>query len=215
MEWINIHTHFKIRKSGEVFVRNGNLLNAEAYANLDYMVSVGLHPWLLDKMTVKECTDKLIDLVTLDNVFAIGEIGLDRAIPTPMETQLKYFEAQLMVARAVAKPVILHAVKSYSDFISYQKKAKIPFIYHGFNGNLQQAKELIKNGAFLSFGKALWQLKVQEVFKEIPLEHIFLETDNESNLSIEAVYNHSAQLRRMENDELKFKIYHNFVALQK
>lgn len=213
--YINIHTHFKPVKQGVLTVRNGWLLKAGAYAHLNYLLSVGLHPWFLTSMTVGECTEKLMDVVTQPHTFAIGEIGLDRTIPIPMETQLKYFEAQLMVARAVAKPVILHAVKSYSDFIPYQKKAKIPFIYHGFNGNIQQAKELVKNGALLSFGKALWQLKVQEAFKAIPLAHIFLETDNESNLSIEAVYSHAASLRGIENDELKFRIYHNFAALQK
>lgn len=211
--YINIHTHFKPIKSGELNVRNGWLLKTGAYANLNYLVSVGLHPWFLTNMTVGECTEQLMDVVTQHNVFAVGEIGLDRAIAIPMQTQLKYFEAQLVVARAAAKPVILHAVKSYSDFIPYQKKSRVPFIYHGFNGNLQQAKELIKNGAFLSFGKALWQLKVQEVVKAIPLEHLFLETDNESGLSIEMVYNQAASLRQIENNELKFKIYHNFAQL--
>lgn len=211
---INIHSHFKSRAPGEMLVRNGGLLRAEVYANLSYLISVGLHPWYLHKMTVKECTDKLIDLVTLHNVFAIGEIGLDRAVHIPMETQLKYFEVQLDIARAVAKPIILHAVRSYSDFLPYLKKAKIPFIFHGFNGNGQQAKELLKHGAYLSFGKGLWDTKSQEVFKEIPLEYVFFETDNHPALTIEMVYAQAAMLKNMEVDELKYLINDNFVAVK-
>ncbi len=211
---INIHTHFKTSASGEVFIRNGGLLRADAYTNLPYLVSVGLHPWHINKMTLKECTDRLIDLATLNNVFAIGEIGIDRAIDTPIGVQLKYFEAQLVIARAVAKPVILHAVRSYSDFLPYLRKAKIPFVFHGFNGNGQQARELIKHGAYLSFGKGLWETKSQEVFKEIPLSQLFFETDNHSTLTIKMVYEQAAMLKNMEVDELKYLINDNFVAIK-
>ena len=121
------------------------------------MISVGLHPWHISKTNLNTCIDKLINLATLKNVFAIGEIGIDRAIDVAVNTQIAFFEAQLNIARAVKKPIIIHAVRSYSDIIPYLKKSTIPFIFHQFMGNSQQAKELIKHGAFLSFGKNLLQ----------------------------------------------------------
>jgi len=212
--YINIHTHFK-PKQNEVAVRNAYLkLNAEQISQLPYPVSVGLHPWFLKNYTLNQCTDLLMDVVNLSNVIAIGEIGLDRAIDIPLSTQIQYFDAQLNIARAVKKPVIIHAVKSYSDLMPFLKKTKVPFIFHGFTGNIQQAKEMLKYNAYLSFGKSLLDDKIREVFAQIPNDRFLLETDS-SNIEINSIYELAAQAKGIALDELKSMVFNTFAAITK
>lgn len=213
--FINIHSHHKPRLENEFVVRNAYLkLSSESIQNIPYAVSVGLHPWHLNQMTVNECADTLIELASSEKVLAIGEIGIDRAIDTPVNKQLSYFEAQLHVARALQKPIIIHAVKSYGDLIPFLKKTKVPFIFHQFQGNEQQARELLKYNAFLSFGKNLFEPKSEQTFKTVPLEHIFLETDTAHHLHIADVYRKAAELKELHIDELKSIVFHNFAQLK-
>lgn len=212
--YINIHTHFK-PKQNELALRNAYLkLNAVQIAELPYPVSVGLHPWFLKNYTLTQCTDLLMDVVNLSNVLAIGEIGLDRAIDTPLSTQIQYFDAQLNIARAVKKPVIIHAVKSYSDLMPFLKKTKVPFIFHGFTGNIQQAKEMLKHHAYLSFGKSLLDDKYIEVFAQIPNDRFLLETDVD-NTGISRIYELAAHAKGMSIDELKSIVFNTFAAITK
>lgn len=212
--YINIHTHFK-PKQHELAVRNAYLkLNAVQIAQLPYPVSVGLHPWFLKNYTLTQCADLLMDVVNLNNVLAIGEIGLDRAIDTPLSTQIQYFDAQLNIARAVQKPVIIHAVKSYSDIMPFLKKTKVPFIFHGFTGNIQQAKEMLKYNAYLSFGKSLLNDKHQEVFAQIPNNRLLLETDV-STIEISRIYELAAHAKGLTIDELKSVVFNTFAAITK
>ncbi len=212
--FINIHTHHKPKLANEFAIRNAYLkLNTDKLNNLSYAASVGLHPWFLQQYTESECTDLLIEMATSEKVLAIGEIGIDKAIETPLKTQLTYFEAQLNIARALQKPLIIHAVKSYNDFIPYLKKAKIPFIFHRFSGNQQQANELLKQNAHLSFGNNLFEEKSALTFKAVPFEHIFLETDTTHQYDIEDIYQKAAQLRDLELHELKSIVFHNFARV--
>ncbi|MBP9187621.1 MAG: TatD family hydrolase [Bacteroidia bacterium] len=210
--YINIHTHSK-PKANTIAVRNAYLkLNIEKIVDLPYMVSVGLHPWHINNYSINKCTDLLLDVANLTNVFAIGEIGIDRAIDIPVSTQLQFFDAQLNIARAVRKPVIIHAVKGYSDVMPYLKKSKVPFIFHGFTGNIQQAKEILKYNAYLSFGKSLLDTKYAEVFAQIPIQNILLETDA-ANITIEEVYKLAANAKGLSIDELKTIVFNTFAQL--
>ncbi len=212
--YINIHTHHK-PGTNELVVRNAYLkLNAQQIVRLPYLVSVGLHPWHINKYNLTTCTDLLMDAVHLNNVFAVGEIGIDRAIDVPVSTQIQYFEAQLNIARAVQKPVIIHAVKSYSDLMPFLKKTKVPFIFHGFTGNIQQAKEILKFNAYLSFGKSLLDDKHQEVLTQIPNDRFLLETDV-ANVGISQIYDLAATAKGLALDELKSVVFNTFAAITK
>ncbi len=212
--YINTHTHYK-PGTNEMVVRNAYLkLNAPQLSELPYMVSVGLHPWHINKYNLTTCTDLLMDVVNLSIVFAVGEIGIDRAIDVPISTQMQYFEAQLNIARAVQKPVIIHAVKSYSDLMPFLKKTKVPFIFHGFTGNIQQAKEMLKYNAYLSFGKILFEEKYQDVLAQIPNDRFLLETDS-AKISINQIYDLAANAKAIEVDELKSLVFNTFAAITK
>jgi TatD DNase family protein len=214
--YINIHSHSKPRLPNEFVIRNAYLrLKEEQLNNLRYHTSVGLHPWFSDQMSIETCSDLLLEASISSKVLAIGEIGIDRAIEIPVQTQIAYFDAQLNIARVLQKPVIIHAVRSYSDLIPFLKKSKVPFIFHQFSGNRQQAAELMKYNAYLSFGKNLFDPKVEELFAGIPLDQLFLETDTAHHIHIADVYRKAAELKKMPLDELKSTLFHNFAQIIK
>jgi TatD DNase family protein len=214
--YINIHSHSKPKLVNEFVLRNAYLALSESQLDLlPYSLSVGLHPWFVNRMSIETCTDKLVEAAVVKTVLAIGEIGIDRAIEVPIHTQLIYFEAQLNIARALQKPVIIHAVRSYSDIIPYLKKSKVPFIFHQFSGNKQQASELLKYNAYLSFGKNLFDHKAEEIFPSLPLSQVFLETDTAKHLHIADIYQKAAELKKMSVDELKSALFSNFAQIIK
>ena len=213
--YINIHSHRKPQLEEEFVIRNAFLSsNVASLVQLPYAISAGLHPWHIRNVNTTQLTDMLIEQATLRNVLAIGEIGLDKAIDIPMIDQVKVFEAQFQVARALQKPVILHTVRAYNEMIPYLKKTKVPFIFHGFSGNAQQAKELIKHGAVLSFGKGLWQEKVSEALLNCPADSFLLETDA-APIPIDKIYEEAARIKGVELSYIKLELFNTFARLFK
>ncbi len=215
MHYINIHTHYNARIKDEFIIRNVYLHRMHCLPQVTYSLSLGLHPWHVNEMDIDTCTNKLVEWITHERILAIGEIGIDRSIEISVDVQRKYFEAQLNIARAFQKPVILHAVKSYSDLLPYVKKVHIPFIFHQFQGNIQQAEELIKHGAHLSFGKNLFQVQTEHLFSKIPIGSFFLETDTANHLHISDIYRKAAELKKIDIDSLMKIQNDTFVAVFK
>ena len=87
----------------------------------------------------------------------------------------------------------------------------VPMIVHGFNNNEQIAKELIKNGFYLSFGKALLQenSNATKAIQLSSIDSIFLETDD-ADISIKAIFEVASKLLNIEEPLLVQHIYSNF-----
>lgn len=214
MTYINIHTHHKPRLADEYAIRNAYLrLTASRVALLKYDVCAAIHPWHIQQYEIHDAISQLTELALLPRVVAIGETGIDRSIPTPIHIQQRYFDAQLTVARAVQKPVIIHAVRSYSDMLPYQKKSKVPFIYHGFRGNMQQANDIQKHNGYLSFGAELFEPTTERVFQSVDSSHFFLETDTASHINIADIYRKAAELKKISTEELEHIQNRNFATV--
>ena len=216
-QFINIHSHRKPQSEEEWVLRNAfHVLDEHKISKLNYAVSVGLHPWHINA-DFEQNIAHIESLLHLNNVLALGEIGLDRAIDTDFELQKHIFEIQLKLAEQYKKPVIVHAVRAYSDLMPYLKKTKIPFILHQYRGNEIQTKQLVPlENVFFSFGKDLIKKteKAVTTFKEIPLNKIFLETDV-TNHDIRDVYRKASELKKNSVEDLKHRIYQNFTELFK
>jgi TatD DNase family protein len=214
--FINIHTHRKPLSPSEKAIRNAYLSLSEAQLDtIPYAVSAGIHPWFIKKETLTEDLATLTTLSSHHKVWAVGEMGLDKSISVPFSLQKEVFENQLFIAEKIKKPIIIHAVKTYSEFIPYLKKATIPFIFHFFMGNETEAKSLLKyENVYLSFGKNFFlpHQKSLAVFEKIPISRLFLETDV-MPISIEKVYEKAAELRKMEIEELMAQINENFQTI--
>ena len=212
--YIDIHTHSSNKDADSIIsIRNVFTGNYPAWDSEGY-VSVGLHPWHIKMETRKQDLENLNHAAQQNNVIAIGEIGLDRAIETPLDLQKKVFESQLAIAANNNKPVIIHAVRTYPDIVEVYKKSgvSVKMIFHGFTGNIQTAKQLVGKGFYLSFGENLFQdiKKTVAVFKHIPIEHIFLETD-EYKKSIVKIYERGSEIKKTAIENLKSQIHQNFL----
>lgn len=199
--YINIHTHKIINTN------SFELVNSNDVTELGFF-SVGIHPW--DIASIEVDYSIVENLISLNNVLAIGEIGIDRAINTDVDLQKQVFFKQLQIAKINNKPVILHCVRAYSDFQQIVKQYPYTYIFHGFNSNINVAYSLIKFGSYLSFGEQLLKSsKLQSCFKQLPPNNIFLETD-ESNVNIKDIYIFASKLLNISLTELQEIIQCNF-----
>jgi len=146
------------------------------------------------------------------NCLAIGECGLDKRIEIPLPFQQMVFEKQLELAEQYQKPVIIHCVAAFNEVIAIKKKMNIsvPMIIHGFSKNETIAQQLIDHGFYLSFGKYLIRNpELESVFKSIPNNRLFLETDTIEE-GIEEIYHLAAKYKQLSLNELQEIIESNF-----
>ena len=86
----------------------------------------------------------------------------------------------------------------------------VPMIIHGFSKNKETVEQLIANGFYVSFGKYLLRNpELELVFKSIPKECLFLETDTIEE-GIADVYELASKYRNIEMAEMKAIINTNF-----
>jgi len=211
MPFIDIHTHNAAVERDVIKIVNHFPNSQLLFDNQNY-ASVGLHPWHI-KNDFNEQLVVLEKIVTDNNIVAIGEAGLDKAIDTDIELQSAVFMAQASIADEHEKPMIIHSVKTYYDLIAFRKfySNSPPWIIHGFTGNITIAKELMKNIFYLSFGKDLFneQSHAPKTLSAIPIQNVFLETDN-SEMDIKQIYQKAAELLNISVEELCNKINNNF-----
>jgi TatD DNase family protein len=103
-------------------------------------------------------------------------------------------------------------VAAFDELIAIKKRMQItvPIIIHGFSKNQKVAKQLIDNGFYLSFGKYLLRNpELESVFKSIPNDKFFLETDTMEE-TLEEVYTLAAKYKNITIEELKGIVNSNF-----
>ncbi|MBA4240727.1 MAG: hydrolase TatD [Sphingobacteriaceae bacterium] len=207
--YINIHTHHLSKDNGVFLFNNRFGFDKEQY--FEKYFSVGIHPWDADlQISILE----LEKIIQHSNCLAIGECGLDKLIDIDLELQKRIFISQLDLAVKYQKPMIIHCVKAFDELIEICQSyhLKIPLIIHGFNKSQQLLQQLINKGFYISLHHSVFD-KVDYDFFNIPLEKIFLETDNNESILIEDVYEKAAVCFQIQEDDLKEKIYTNFTAL--
>lgn len=203
-QFVNIHAH-REAAAGHEWVLTSMMVNEHSPGlALDANFSVGIHPWQLSETDIDSALQTLQNTIKDPHVLALGEAGLDKLIDIPLATQLSVFEAQAEIAEANSMPIIIHMVRTAEEFIRYIKTHRpgVPNIIHGFRGNREMAKDLVRAGFYLSFGEALVTTKkVREAFTMLPLERLFLETD-ESTMDIRRIYEFAASCRSLPENVL-------------
>jgi TatD DNase family protein len=174
--------------------------------------SIGIHPKDIDG-NWQENLEKVKEISQQQNCVAIGECGLDALINIDENLQKKVFEAQILWANEIQKPVIIHCVRKFQELIPFQKIAKIPMIIHGFNKKKAIADEMLKHGFYLSFGKSvLHSVSLQAIVKDFPLEKMFLETDD-ADFDIQNLYQKAAEFKGISVEKLQEQISKNLEIL--
>lgn len=120
-----------------------------------------------------------------EKIVAVGEIGLDYYWDEPNhETQKKWFERQLDLAREVSKPVIIHsrdAAKDTYDIMRAKKAKEIGGVVHCYSYSPEMALDYVKMGFYIGIGGVVTfknGKKMKEVVEVLPIERILLETDS-------------------------------------
>ncbi|XP_044185510.1 putative deoxyribonuclease tatdn3 [Thunnus albacares] len=120
-----------------------------------------------------------------ERLIAIGEIGLDFTpwcAPTEQDRddQMKVFIKQLDIAKELDLPVNVHSRSAAKVTIATMREQGIGrALLHNFAGKPSVALEGVKAGFFFSFPPAVCRNQQRDkLIKQIPLEHICLETDS-------------------------------------
>ncbi len=218
LSYLDIHTHLRINSENCVEIASlsmDEILQESTYR--DYSCA-GIHPWWLEETTPQEIDllkTHIENMTKNGKLWAIGETGLDRLYPEFLDQQKILLDWHMALAENYHLPLILHNVRAGSDFLEILKKnsPKVPWLFHDFRGNEELVSSLLKlhPDCYFSFGISLDNSpQVRELLPLIPLENIFLETDNQKHLDIHDIYLRAAENLHLDLDFLKSQIWFNF-----
>lgn len=213
MKKIDLHTH-QIVEEEHIQILNVFVQDLPFSEN-GQLFSTGLHPWHLKNTKPQEYLQAIETAMRQKNMMALGECGLDRSITKDLTNQLSYFEEQIRLAEIYSKPLIIHCVRAYPDLIKLKRdlKSSLPWIIHGYCGNLETTRSLIRHEFFFSVGVSLLKDERKRTsFLEIPIDRLFLETDDKE-VSIQDIYSIAAQLLTTDEERITDRIYSTFKTI--
>ena len=143
--------------------------------------AVGLHPLNIEDEEREDYIDFFRSLASNKKVVAIGEIGLDYHYDSaPREKQIEVLEKQIILAKELDLPVIVHDRESHEDILNILKKHNPKGVVHCFSGSVEMMKEVVKLGMYIGLGGAVTfknAKKPVEVAREVPPDRLLIETD--------------------------------------
>ncbi|HLD70450.1 MAG TPA: TatD family hydrolase [Negativicutes bacterium] len=165
---INVGTDFASSKAAvEMAQMHGGLWAA-----------IGLHPTDVDEDLDVE---KYRALAQSRKVVAIGEIGLDYLRSPLKEKQKSIFLEQADLAKELELPLIIHCRMAHEDMLAILKekgeRETLKGVIHCFTGTLEEAQKYIDLGFYLGMNGIMFKFNLDEVIKNVSLEHLLLETD--------------------------------------
>lgn len=150
-------------------------------------VSVGIHPHEASKLSlnqIKTHLKELAKLATDSKVVAIGETGFDFYYNDPksaLKPQEILLRGQIEIALSNGLPLSFHVREAFNDFWRvFQSYTSVQGVLHSFTDSSNHATKAIQHGLMFgingisTFTSHIWQ---QELFKNLPLENIVVETD--------------------------------------
>ena len=154
-------------------------------------------------------------------IAAIGEIGLDYYWDKDnKEQQKEFFERQLVLAKELKKPVIVHSREAALDTYEAIKASADrdnSGVIHCFSYSKEEAKKYLDMGFYIGIGGVLTfkkAAKIREVAEYVPIDRILLETDcpylapepfrgkRNSSLYIPEVVKKIAEIKQLDYDEV-------------
>lgn len=177
-----------------------------------------MHPWSVASLSDEQLQSAVNELISAP-VQVVGEIGLDylRAEGEGLggdgdrERQRAAFRAQLAVAAERRLPVIVHSVRAFEDAMKILSEFTLPtVVFHGFVGSAEQARRVVERGWFLSFGmRSFASPRTVEAMRSVPLDHVFLETDDDPT-PIAEVYARAAEILEIPVNRLAEQTENNY-----
>ncbi len=212
-DYIDIHIHDGSPSPGIFLLQS--LMAHEGRIPIDLpgiAYTYGIHPWFLDKDSLEKNLDEVRYSANLPGIIALGEAGFDRLKGPDAATQRRAFEEQVIISEEMKKPVVIHCVRAWDELLAVHKKLrpKMPWMVHGFRGNIVLANQLLSKGMFLSFWfDFIIRPESSGLLQRLPVDRIFLETDG-ADIYIQDIYNKVALDLNLTVEELKSVILRNF-----
>ena len=204
MDLFDIHTHHPARKHEQTILSLS--VDTEQTNDREGYISIGIHPWNLIEAQANIQLQALTQSLQKERVVALGEAGLDRLRGCPLDVQITVFRHEIALAEEFHLPMVIHCVRAFNELLQLKKELhpSQQWIIHGFRGKEKIALDLLRHGCYLSFGSHFQE----EAVRAVPLERLFIETD-ESQESIEEVCRNIAKARRVAPEELANAINKN------
>ena len=150
----------------------------------NWHAAIGVHPWWVGDLSEPpgDLPERIAEHTAHSACVAVGECGLDAAIDTDLELQLAVFRAQVVAAREVELPLIVHSHKTHSQVLALLKELRPPRggVLHAFSGSEEIAREYWKLGFYLGVGGTITYeraAKTRRTVAAMPLEALLLESD--------------------------------------
>ena len=180
--------------------------------------TAGIHPWWLEDLDLEQLTALKAHITALlqkKKLWAIGETGIDRGYPEFLDQQRELFSWHMELSEQHNLPLIIHSVKAGSDFLHILKEQRpsSPWIFHDFRGNQNLVGDLLKlhPECYFSFGLSIDNSPtIRELLPLVPLNKLFLETDDQKHLDIHEIYLRASHHLQMDTEFLKSQIWLNF-----
>lgn len=143
---------------------------------------MGLHPTHVNE-NYKEELQIVAEELKKQKFYAVGEIGVDLYWDTTFKKeQQEAFAYQIELALAHNLSINIHCRVAFDETFEVLESFKgrsLSGVFHCFTGNLEQAHKAIGYGLKLGIGgvATFKNGKIDQFLKEVPLEHIVLETD--------------------------------------
>jgi TatD DNase family protein len=150
------------------------------------VASVGMQPNNLAQSAAGDW-DRVVALVTMPKIVALGETGLDRYWDyTPFAQQEDYFARHLDLARRHRLPVIIHCREAEADVVrmlrqDFDAHGPVHGVMHSFTGDLATAHACLDMGLYISFAGMVTYKNAQnlrDVARQIPADRLLIETDS-------------------------------------
>lgn len=206
--FVDIHVHRCTPRRGVVALCAHRLGGGEALPPEPFVA--GVHPW-----DVAAADFSLLDFFRdpPPGLVGVGEVGLDFAREgLDRQLQFEWLDRQLAIAERLGLPVVLHCVRAYNEMQVEMKKHRLKtVVFHGFIGSPELAGQLTGQGCTLSFfPRSFHSARTVEALKSIPVDRLFLETDDDPAASIDEMYARAAALRGVTVEELKTALHANY-----
>ncbi len=147
--------------------------------------AIGCHPYQALKVN-DEALVSLTELAKEAKVVAIGEIGLDYYRDhAPKAEQYRAFEAQLMLAKSLNLPVIIHQRAAAADTMTILRHwgaggNRPGLVLHAFSGDAAVVEDAVSLGFYMGIGGPITFKNAKDlpgVVQMMPIDKILIETD--------------------------------------
>lgn len=142
--------------------------------------AVGIHPHDAAKAPMN-AIEQIRQLSAHKKVVAIGEIGLDYHYDfSPRDVQKKVLIDQVILAKELDLPVILHDREAHGDMMDILRQYRPKGVMHCFSGSTELMKETVLLGLYVGLGGAVTFKNARhplDVARNVPIDRLLIETD--------------------------------------